>query len=173
MIWVTVEDVIALHSRVIEKSGGIDGLRDRALLEAAVAAPLQSFGGADFYPSVPEKVARLGYGLASNHAFLDGNKRIGALMVQLILKWNGYDLQLQTGELADAFIALASGTMNEEQLHNWICEHLKTDESSKTQSKRLVSGFCCIKHRTLPDHPAANRPIFGDRRFPRTHSRSR
>ena len=49
-------------------------------------------------------------------------------MVQLILKWNGYDLQLQTGELADAFIALASGTMNEEQLHNWICEHLKTDE---------------------------------------------
>ncbi len=128
MIWVTVEDVIALHSRVIEKSGGIDGLRDRALLEAAVAAPLQSFGGADFYPSVPEKVARLGYGLASNHAFLDGNKRIGALMVQLILKWNGYDLQLQTGEVADAFIALASGTMNEEQLHNWICEHLKTDE---------------------------------------------
>ena len=64
MIWVTVEDVIALHSRVIEKSGGIDGLRDRALLEAAVAAPLQSFGGADFYPSVPENKAN-GWCLAS------------------------------------------------------------------------------------------------------------
>ena len=128
MIWVTAEDVIALHSRVIEKSGGIDGLRDRALLEAAVAAPLQSFGGTDFYPSILEKAARLGFGLASNHAFLDGNKRIGALMVQLILKWNGYDLQLQTGELSDAFISIASGAMSEEQLHNWICEHLQTDE---------------------------------------------
>ncbi|MDO4268649.1 MAG: type II toxin-antitoxin system death-on-curing family toxin [Eubacteriales bacterium] len=123
MIWVTAEDVIALHSRVIEKSGGIDGLRDRALLEAAVAAPLQAFGDTDFYPGIFEKAARLGYGLASNHAFLDGNKRIGALMVQLILKWNGYDLQLQTGELSDAFISIASGTMSEEQLHNWICEH--------------------------------------------------
>lgn len=127
MIWVTAEDVIALHSRVIEKSGGIDGLRDRALLEAAVATPLQSFGNTDFYPSILEKAARLGYGLASNHAFLDGNKRIGALMVQLILKWNGYNLQLQTGELSDAFISIASGTMSEGQLHNWICEHLKTD----------------------------------------------
>ena len=79
MIWVTADDVIALHSRIIERSGGMDGLRDRALLEAAVAAPLQSFGNTDLYPTVPEKAARLGYGLASNHAFLDGNKRIGAL----------------------------------------------------------------------------------------------
>ena len=69
MIWATVEDVIALHSRIIQKSGGIDGLRDRALLEAAVAAPLQSFGDTDFYPSIPEKAARLGFGLASNMPF--------------------------------------------------------------------------------------------------------
>ena len=128
MIWVTADDVIALHSRIIERSGGMDGLRDRALLEAAVAAPLQFFGNTDLYPTVPEKAARLGYGLASNHAFLDGNKRIGALMVQLILKWNGYELQLHTGELSDAFISIASGTMDEQQLYNWICEHLRTDE---------------------------------------------
>lgn len=127
MIWATVEDVIALHSRIIQKSGGIDGLRDRALLEAAVAAPLQSFGDTDFYPSIPEKAARLGFGLASNHAFLDGNKRIGAMMVQLILKWNGYDLQLQTGELADAFISVASGAMNEQQLCDWIERHLQIE----------------------------------------------
>ena len=127
MIWVTADDVIALHARVIEKSGGMGGLRDRALLEATVAAPLQSFGDMDFYPTVLEKAARLGYGLASNHPFLDGNKRIGALMVQLILKWNGYELQLQTGELADAFIAVASGSMDEPQLYGWICRHLRTD----------------------------------------------
>lgn len=57
-----------------------------------------------------EKIARLGYGLASNHAFLDGNKRIGAMMTQLLLRWNGYPLTLQPGELSDMFISLAAGT---------------------------------------------------------------
>ena len=85
MIWITADDVIALHSRVIQTSGGIDGLRDRAGLEAAIAAPLQAFGGQDLFPSMLEKIARLGYGLAANHAFIDGNKRIGAMMTQLLV----------------------------------------------------------------------------------------
>lgn len=76
MIWVTAEDVVAIHSRIIQVSGGIDGLRDRAGLEAAIAAPLQSFGGEDLFPTDIEKIARIGFGLASNHAFIDGNKRI-------------------------------------------------------------------------------------------------
>lgn len=83
MIWINADDVIAIHGQIIKKSGGSDGLRDRAGLEAAIAAPLQSFDSVDFYPTVIEKIARLGYGLASNHAFVDGNKRIGALMTQL------------------------------------------------------------------------------------------
>lgn len=68
MIWVTAEDVVAIHSRIIQVSGGIDGLRDRAGLEAAIAAPLQSFGGEDLFPTDIEKIARIGFGLASNHA---------------------------------------------------------------------------------------------------------
>jgi death-on-curing protein len=80
MIWVTAEDVVAIHSRIIQVSGGIDGLRDRAGLEAAIAAPLQSFGGEDLFPTDIEKIARIGFGLASNHAFIDGNKRIGAMV---------------------------------------------------------------------------------------------
>ena len=107
MIWIDVEDIILIHSKIIQKSGGIDGLRDRSCLESAVAAPMQSFGGQDLFPSDVEKIARLGYGLATNHAFLDGNKRIGAMMVQLLLKWNGYYLELVSGELADMFIAVA------------------------------------------------------------------
>ena len=94
MIWVTAEDVVAIHSRIIQVSGGIDGLRDRAGLEAAIAAPLQSFGGEDLFPTDIEKIARIGFGLASNHAFIDGNKRIGAMVTQLLLKWNGYQFQL-------------------------------------------------------------------------------
>ena len=123
MIWVTADDVILIHSRIIQVTGGIEGLRDRAGLEAAIAAPLQSFGGEDLFPSDIEKIARIGFGLASNHAFLDGNKRIGAMMTQLLLEWNGYQLRLKQGELADMFIAIADGTSNEQDLLNWIQEH--------------------------------------------------
>lgn len=77
MIWVTVEDVIAVHSRIIKASGGLDGIRDRNSLEAAVNAPLQTFAGFDLFETDLAKIARIGFGLASNHAFLDGNKRIG------------------------------------------------------------------------------------------------
>ncbi len=124
MIWVKTEDVIFIHRRIIQSTGGIDGLRDRAGLEAAIAAPLQSFAGQDFFPSDVEKIARLGYGLAANHAFLDGNKRIGAMMTQLLLKWNGYQLKLRQGELADMFISIADGNSGEEELLAWIQNHI-------------------------------------------------
>lgn len=124
MIWITADDVITLHSLVIKKSGGIDGLRDRSVLESAISAPLQSFGGTDLFPGNIHKIARIGFGLASNHAFLDGNKRIGAMVVQLLLKWNGYSLQLQEGELADMFISIASGVAHETDLRKWIQQHL-------------------------------------------------
>ncbi len=125
MIWVSAEDVIALHSQIIKKTGGIDGIRDKCGLEAAVAAPLQSFGGEDFYQTPVEKIARLGYGLAANHAFIDGNKRIGALMTQLLLQWNGYHIVLKKGELADMFIAIADGSADEVILLNWIQAHIR------------------------------------------------
>lgn len=124
MIWLTVDDVIRLHTQVIETVGGLDGVRDRDILESALAAPLQTFGGQDLFPGEIEKISRLGYGLASNHAFIDGNKRIGALVVQLLLKWNGYNLTLKVGELSDIFISIADGTMNEKGLLQWIQSHL-------------------------------------------------
>lgn len=125
MIWISAEDILLIHSRVIQGSGGLDGLRDRDGLEAAVFAPMQTFGGQELYPSDTEKIARLGFGLASNHAFVDGNKRISAMMTQLLLKWNGYDLTLRTGELADMFIAIADGTANGKDLLDWVYAHLR------------------------------------------------
>lgn len=125
MVWITVEDAIMIHKRIIEATGGVDGLRDRAGLEAAVSAPLQSFGGVDLFPSKIEKIARVGFGLASNHAFLDGNKRIGAMMTQLMLKWNGYQLDLKQGELADMFIAIADGKKTEQDLLLWVQNRIR------------------------------------------------
>lgn len=125
MIWIDVEDVILIHTRIIQATGGIDGLRDRASLEAALAAPFQSFAGEDLFPSDIEKIARLGYGMAANHAFIDGNKRIGAMLTQLLLKWNGYRLKLQKDELADMFIAIADGSADKQDLLAWIQAHIR------------------------------------------------
>lgn len=125
MIWVTVDDVIAIHRLIIQKTGGLDGVRDQNGLESAINAPLQSFDGVDLFPTDVEKIARLGFGLASNHAFVDGNKRIGAMMTQLLLKWNGYSLALQVGELAEMFISIANGNAEESDLLNWIQKHLE------------------------------------------------
>ena len=126
MIWVEAEDIILIHSRIVQVSGCSAGLRDRASLESAIAAPLQSFDGHDLFPTEVEKIARLGYGLAANHAFADGNKRIGAMMVQLLLQWNGYHLELKPGELADMFIAIANDSANEATLLHWIETHLRS-----------------------------------------------
>ena len=124
MIYLTADDVVALHCRIIRLTGGTDGLRDRAALEAALAAPMQSFAGKDLFPSDLEKIARVGFGLAANHAFADGNKRIGAMVMQLLLEWNGYALSLSAGELAKMFIAIAAGQANAQALHEWIAAHL-------------------------------------------------
>ena len=124
MIWTDAEQVIAIHSKVIEYSGGDTGLRDRDGLEAAIGAPIQTFFGADLFDGDIPKIARLGFGLASNHAFVDGNKRIGALMTQLLLLWNGYRLLIGEFDLADTFIAIAAGRMGEEELLRWILKNL-------------------------------------------------
>ena len=124
MIWLRADDVIRLHSRLLRQTGGMDGLRDRDGLEAALAAPFQSFDGVDLFPTEIEKIVRLGYGLASNHVFVDGNKRIGALSMQLLLQLNGYQSNLHSGELADMFITIADGRAHEQDLLAWVKQHI-------------------------------------------------
>ena len=125
MIYLTFDDVIELHVLVIRRTGGMGGLRDRGALEAALGAPMQTFGDAELFPTELEQIVRLSYGLAANHAFVDGNKRIGALALQLLLRENGYDMPLKTGELADMFISLAAGEAGYDDLLEWVRAHLK------------------------------------------------
>ena len=125
MIWTSVEQIIMIHSKIIAKTGGLDGIRDMNGLESAFAAPMQTFDGKELFKTDLEKIARLGYGLAANHAFIDGNKRIGAMMTQLLLKWNGYSLSLNPGELADMFISIADGKTSEKDLLQWIKEKIR------------------------------------------------
>lgn len=124
MIWINAEDVIFLHTQVIRQTGGLDGIRDRAGLEAALAAPLQSFGGQELFPSTVEKIARLGYGVASNHASsMATSGSVSACTAPVGM--NGYSLALDRGELADMFIAIADGSAKESDLLRWIHAHLR------------------------------------------------
>ena len=120
----TKSQILQLHSSLIHHFGGMDGVRDENLLESALYAPFASFDGKFLYPSIQSKAAQLAFGLIRNHPFLDGNKRIGALMTQLLLKWNGYKIALQKNELADMFIAIADGKADEDVLLKWIRNHL-------------------------------------------------
>ena len=123
MIWISAEDVILIHSRVIEGSGGLDGLRDRDGLEAAVSAPMQTFDGKELYPTDLEKIARLGFGLASNHAFVDGNKRIGMYVMLTFLEVNGIRLDCTNDEIVEVGLAVASGAMDYDALLKWVWSH--------------------------------------------------
>lgn len=115
--------VILLHQQLINEIGGSPGLRDEGLLESALAAPFQSFGGIDAYPSLQQRAARLAYGLVNNHPFVDGNKRIGAHTMLVFLALNGIELSYTQDELVSLFIAVASGDKGYEDILDWLIDH--------------------------------------------------
>ena len=119
----TKKQIISLQEDLIQTSGGIIGIRDEGLLESAVQMPFQSFENIDLYPSIQQKAARLAFGLVKNHAFLDGNKRIGAHAMLIFLIINDIELNYTQKELADVFLGLADGSVSEKDLLNWILSH--------------------------------------------------
>lgn len=121
---ITKRQILLLHEHLITMFGGIPGVRDDGLLDSAINAPLQSFGGIDFYPTIIDKSVRLGFGLIRNHPFLDGNKRIGthAMLAQLDL--NGVHLEYEPDDLIELIIEVAAGVISMETFHKWIAEHI-------------------------------------------------
>ena len=115
--------VLLLHSSLIQAFGGSDGVRDEGLLESALAAPFQTFGGEPVYPSIQGKAAQLGFGLIRNHPFMDGNKRIGAHVMLVFLELNGIALHYEQQELIDIILSVASGEIDRKGLLQWILEH--------------------------------------------------
>ena len=117
--------ILMLHSMLVAQSGGMDGLRDEGLLESAVNAPLQTFGGQELYPTVLEKAARLGYGLIHNHPFIDGNKRIGTHAMLVFLDINNITLSYEDDDLISAILRVASGDMDDSELLEWLKAHIE------------------------------------------------
>ena len=123
MIKFSKEKVLLLHQLIAEETGGSIGVRDEALLESALETAFSSFDGQEFYPSKEEKGARLGYTLISNHAFVDGNKRIGMYVMLTFLEVNGIRLECTNEEIVEVGLAVASGAMGYEPLLEWVQDH--------------------------------------------------
>ena len=123
MIKFSKEKVLLLHKLLIEQTGGEDGVRDISLLESALESCYTTFDGKELFPSKEEKAARLCFGLISNHAFVDGNKRIGVYVLLTFLEVNGISLKVTNKELVNLGISLAEGTMKYDSLLNWIKAH--------------------------------------------------
>ena len=123
MIRFSKEKVLLLHKILAEATGGGVGIRDEGLLDSALEGAFAGFGDKEFYPSKEEKGARLGYTLISNHAFVDGNKRIGVYVMLSFLEMNGIRIRCTDEELVRIGLSVADGTMGYEELLQWVTDH--------------------------------------------------
>lgn len=123
MIRLSKSQVLLIHDQLIAETGGSSGLRDEGMLDSALNAPFQTFGGENVYPTLQQKAARLCFGLVKNHPFVDGNKRIGLHAMLVFLALNGVELQHSQTELSDIILQLAAGEIEAEDLLHWILAH--------------------------------------------------
>ncbi len=123
MINLTIEEILYLHQKLLNVTGGMPGLRDLGLLESAVYGALQSFGSEDAYPTPEERAARLAFAITQNHPFSDGNKRTGMLVMLMTLRLNHVKLQYTQLEMIQLSLSVADGSKGYEDILNWIYYH--------------------------------------------------
>lgn len=123
MIKFSKDKVLLLHQLIAQETGGSVGIRDEGLLESALETAFSSFDGQEFYPTKEEKGARIGHSLISNHAFVDGNKRIGVYVMLTFLEVNGIRLDCTNEEVVHVGLSVADGSMDYDALLLWIKEH--------------------------------------------------
>ncbi|MDL2302174.1 type II toxin-antitoxin system death-on-curing family toxin [Lachnospiraceae bacterium OttesenSCG-928-D06] len=124
MINLSKEQMITIYSKLIKQTGGLDGVRDENLLDSAINAPFQTFGGEELYPTVQKKAACLCYSLINNHSFYDGNKRIGILVMMTFMELNSLQIQCTDDDLIALGLSIASGATDQEYILDWIIKHI-------------------------------------------------
>ena len=125
MITLTNEQIKRLHKKLLDATGGLDGLRDEAMLDSALSVAFQTFDGVELYSSTAAKIARIAYGLVCNHPFVDGNKRVGTYVMAVLLELNHIEADFTDDDIIRIGLELARGTMSDQQLLNLILERSK------------------------------------------------
>ena len=121
--FLTLDEVLRIHERVIEVSGGTFGVRDLGGVQAAVAAPGMTFDGEELYPTLAEKAAALAYSLVCNHPFLDGNKRVAHAAMETFLLLHRCELCADVDVQEKLFLSLAAGEVSREEFTGWVSQH--------------------------------------------------
>jgi death on curing protein len=120
-----VEGLVWMHTVAVGEFGGSSGIRDRGLLESALARPLASFGGRNLYDTPFKRAAALAESLVLNHGFVDGNKRTAMYAMAAWLEREGYVIEAARGELRDLALAIASHELSMEQIAAWLEQRSK------------------------------------------------
>ena len=119
----TLDEVVAIHFRVTEKTGGSQGVLGWDLLSSALSRPKATFGGEDLYPDIFLKASALVQSLSSNHPFVDGNKRTALVTVEYFLYLNGFKLEATQREKVDFALWAENDKPKLEQIASWIKNH--------------------------------------------------
>ena len=120
----TKEQILLLHSQLIEGFGGSSDIRDNALLDSAINTPFQTYDSEELYPTLLDKASRLCFGLVKNHPFVDRNKRIGTHAMLVFLAINGVELEYSDTELINLILSVAAGTQSDSDILRWLQQHI-------------------------------------------------
>ncbi len=125
VVFLSVDVVLKIHRRVIEEFGGDPGLRDRGLLESAMAMPQSTFGGVDLHVGLPEKAAAYHFQLCANHPFMDGNKRVAVAATEVFLLINGQELSAGDNDVEELTLGGAAGRLSKDHVIEFFARFVK------------------------------------------------
>ena len=126
MNFISEFEVLFLYKEIIERTGGLYGIRDKGALDSALSQPKMTFGDQELYPTIEEKAAALAYSLVLNHPFHDGNKRIGLMAMEFFLGRNGREISTKDDDKVDTFLKLAAGEFKRDELVDWIRKNMRS-----------------------------------------------
>jgi len=124
MRYLSLREILELHDKIIEVSGGARGIRDMHALESAINQPRITFNQTDLYPDIITKAAALCFFLVMNHPFVDGNKRIGHAAMETLLILNGFEIEATVHEQEKIILDLAAGKVDREKFTIWLHNHI-------------------------------------------------
>lgn len=119
----TTDQILKLHGQLIKTTGGLDGVRDKGLVESSLSSAVEVYFGVERYPTIEERAARLCYSLVKNHAFLDGNKRIAVFTMLVFLELNGIILDCEDDEIVNLGLGAAASELDYEDILEFIQSH--------------------------------------------------